>query len=119
MGRVRGWIPDSAVEAKKPVKVTVTTQDLNNWHESWGRGGSRTLPVEAALERATGLKCWSVTDTVEIIEYEEYRREPTRTVRKLPESAALCNHRCLDGTYDLLEVPFTFEVDLPYAGGNV
>ncbi len=97
------------------MKVTVETYDLNNWLH--GTRNDRTLPVIAALERATGQRCWAVGDYVEVIEEDEYRREPTRTFRKLPHLAVVLNGRCLRGNIppDLFSpLPYTFEVDLPY-----
>jgi hypothetical protein len=75
----------------------------------------RKLPVESALERALGLQCYCSAEVFTIVEYEEYRREPTLTRRKLPVLATKLNYRCLNGNMppDLFSpVPYTFEVDL-------
>lgn len=96
------------------MRVTVTQQDLDNWllHDT----STRELPVQSALRRATGLQVWTAGDWVEIIEYDEYRRELTRTKRRLPREVVLLDHRCLRrlNPPDLfLTLPYTFEIDLP------
>lgn len=96
------------------MRVTVTQQDLDNWLH---RGTmERELPVQAALKRATGLDCYICVHDVTVIEQDEYKHEPTYTVRRLPHLAQLLNHRCLSlcNPPDLFSpVPYTFEVDLP------
>ncbi len=96
------------------IRVTVTQQDLDNWFQAGIM--ERVLPVQAALARATGLPCYCTVHDVWVIEEDEYRREPTRTERRLPHLAQVLNKRCLDLHHpaDLFSpVPYTFEVDLP------
>ncbi len=96
------------------IRVTVTQQDLDNWIQL--PQNERELPVQAALKRATGLNCYVCVHDVTVIEEDEYRNEPTYTVRRLPHLAQVLNNRCLSQCRppDLFSpVPYTFEVDLP------